>query len=335
RPAMAEVAPVPANFRELRQHYEQLLLPFLKSVDLATENAYAAAMAGVIKQVEAAQTAQQARAFWRVMRAFAEGVASGSIGHEVYVKQVFARINLQIRHLANGAAAPAERLLRDGLFFIAQSKKPTRDMLKIRQAYQLEGVVPANYDEKRYGQINNEILALAKDRVARAKSLWGRIAAGDAASVPAFEQQMQALAEAGVRLNSEPFSNLLRKLTGIARHSARTDAGNSLGLEVAASLLFVENVLQHPHRLNENFAEEADALLARLLALASGDASAVEAAWVDDISRTAMEEQTMAVLVAQMQSSLDQVEKVLDEYFANPANQESLKPVDDMLHQLE
>src|SRR5690606_16609814 len=134
---------------------------------------------------------------------------------------------------------------------------------------------------------------------------------------------------------SEPFSNLLRKLTGIARHSARTDAGNSLGLEVAASLLFVENVLHHPHRLNENFAEEADALLARLLALASGDASAVEAAWVDDISRTAMEEQTMAVLVAQMQSSLDQVEKVLDEYFANPANQESLKPVDDMLHQLE
>src|SRR5690606_15214884 len=84
---------------------------------------------------------------------------------------------------------------------------------------------------------------------------------------------------------------------------------------------------------NENFAEEADALLARLLALASGDSSAVEAAWVDDISRAAMEEQTMAVLVAQMQSSLDQVEKVLDEYFANPANRDPLKPVDDMLQQ--
>ncbi len=334
RPAMAEVVPVVANFRELRQHYEQLLLTFLKSTDQATENAYSAAMAGIIKQVEAAQTSQQARAFWRVMRAFAEGVASGSIGHEVYVKQVFACINLQIRHLANGSTAPAERLLRDGLFFIAQSGKPTHDMLKIRRAYQLEGAVPASYDEKRYGQINSEILTLAKERVARAKSLWGRIASGDAASVPAFEQQMQALAEAGIRLNSEPFSNLLRKLTGIARHSARTGAGDSLGLEVAASLLFVENVLHHPHRLNENFAEEAESLLGRLLALASGDPSAADA-WVDDISRTAMEEQTMAVLVAQMQSSLDQVEKVLDEYFANPTNAEPLKPVDEMLHQLE
>jgi chemosensory pili system protein ChpA (sensor histidine kinase/response regulator) len=335
RPALPEAQPVPANFKELRQHYEQLLLPFLRSADPATENAYAAAMAAIIKQVEEAQSVQQIRAFWRVIRAFAEGVASGRIGHEVYAKQVFARINLQIRRLANGAAAPAERLLRDGLFFIAQSRNPSRDMLKIRKAYQLEGAVPANYDEKRYGHIDSEILALAKDRVARAKSLWGRIAAGDAASVPAFEQQMQALAEAGTKLNSEPFSNLLRKLTGIARHSARAGAGDSLGLEVAASLLFVENVLQHPHRLNEGFAEEAEALTGRLLALASGDPTASDGAWVDGISRAAMEEQTMAVLVAQMQSSLEQVEKVLDEYFANPANKEPLKPVDAMLHQLE
>ena len=335
RPVLPDAQPVPVNYRELRQQYEHLLLTFLKSEDSATEMAYAAAMAGIVAQVESAQETQQARAFWRVIRVFAEGAASGRIGHEVYVKQVFARINLHIRRLANGQTAPAERLLRDCLFFIAQAAKPTRTMQQIRDAYELDGLVPANYDEKRYGQIDAEVLVLAKERVARAKSLWGRIAAGDAASVPVFEQQMQALAEAGIRLNSEAFSNLLRKLTGIARHSARTGAGDSLGLEVAASLLFVENVLQHPHRLNDEFAHEADALTERLLALASGDKSVSDVAWVDDISRAAMEEQTMGVLVAQMQSSLDQVEKVLDEYFASPSNTTPLKPVDDMLHQLE
>ena len=339
RPQLPITEPVPAaapeQYASMRKRYEKALLPFLKSSDPAAERATAAAMRDLVGEIERMQSQQQARSFWWVMHGFAEAVAAGQIENEIYVKQLFARINLQIRRLSQGSSSIAERLLRDALFFIAKTKNPSPRAQQIRAAYRLDGMVPADYDQKRYGQIDVDALAAAKERLSQAKNLWNRIAGGDASVAESFEHEMRMLADAGSRLNAPPLTKLLRELKGIARHAAHAKPGDALGLEMATSLLFVENALNNINRLPENFAERADAMTARLLAVVAGEAPAEAAPWLDDMSREAQQRQTVAALAGEMQASLRQVEKMLDEYFRDPSQRDPLGQLDTMLHQIE
>src|SRR5690606_10462755 len=115
---------------------------------------------------------------------------------ELYVKQLFARINLQIRRLGEGSSSIAERLLRDALFFIARAEQPSALVQQIRAAYQLDGAVPSDYEKKRYGQIDAQSLTTAKEKLSQAKNLWNRFAGGDASVAQAFESEMAGLADA-------------------------------------------------------------------------------------------------------------------------------------------
>jgi chemosensory pili system protein ChpA (sensor histidine kinase/response regulator) len=339
RPQLPPIAAVesvePAKYVNLRQRFEKGLLPFLKSTEPETERVNAAAMGDIIGEIELLQSNQQARAFWWVMHGLAETVAAGQVQNEIYVKQLFALINLQIRRLCQGSPSIAERLLRDALFFIAKAKEPSPRAQQIRDTYQLDGMVPPDYDKKRYGQIDLEALAVAKERLAQAKNIWNRIASGDAGVADSFEHEMRALVEDCAPLNSPALTKLLRELKGIARHAAHAHPGDMLGLEMATSLLFVENSLNHIGRLSDNFAERADAMTARLVTVVSGESPEQSAQWLDDLSREAQQRQTMMALAGEMQVSLRQVEKMLDEYFRDPAQRTGLGQLDSILHQIE
>jgi len=123
----------------------------------------------LIKEIEQAQNISQNKAFWLVMRGFAEAVAEGGIENKQYVKQIFGRINLQIRRLVEGVTNIPERLLRDALFFIAQVENPTPFVAQLRRAYHLEHQVPRNYDQKQYGKIPAQVLTTAKEQIASVK----------------------------------------------------------------------------------------------------------------------------------------------------------------------
>ena len=338
RPQLPPIEPIdvrPSYYGRLRQRFELALLPFLKSTDTQAELRNAAVMRDIIGEIERLEGNQQTRAFWWVMHGLAEAVSAGQIRNEVYVKQLFARINLQIRRLSQGSPSVAERLLRDALFFIAKAENPSPRAQQIRAAYRLDGLVPVDYESKRYGQIDVDALATAKERLVQAKGMWNRIAGGDVSVAESFEHEMRMLADTGAKLNSAPLTKLLRELKGIARHAAHARPGDALGLEMATSLLFVENSLNNLSRLPENFAERAEAIIGRLLAVMSGEQPKQAAKWLDDMSREAQQRQTMAVLSTEMQNSLHQVEKMLDDYFRDPSQHTSLGQLDTVLHQIE
>lgn len=322
------------NYISLRKRFERALLAFLKSNDASSTASGAQTMRDIIKTVEDAQAQPQVRAFWWVMHGFADAVAAGQVANELYVKQLFARINLQIRRLSEGSASITERLLRDALFFIARVVQPTPLVQQIRVTYQLDGVVPVDYETRRYGQIDAQSLASAKDSLTQAKNLWNRIAGGNTSVAESFEREMNGLAEAGTHLNSASLSKLLRELGGIARHAAYSSPGDSLSLEIATSLLFVENALQQISNLPDDFAERANALTTRLLAVVSGDAPTQSADWLDEMSRQAQERQTLAAVGSELQSSLRHAEKLLDEYFRDTTQIAGLEEVDRTLHQM-
>ena len=324
----------PLSYATVRQRFEKLLLPVLTAKDPAQQQQAVQAIHDLILEVAHAQSTSQTKAFWVVMQAFAEAVASGDIASQPYVKQIFGRINLQIRRLVDGATTVPERLLRDALFFLAQVENPSPLVSRIRTAYQLDNQVPVDYDQKNYGKIAAGALATAKEQLSAVKNFWGRIANGENGLADKFSQKIKDLADTGADLNSPALAKLLRELSGIARHVAHSSDGSKLGLELATSLLFVENALDQISRLPAHFAERADEITSRLLSVVSGDEPQTQAAWIGEISREAQQRQTMGVLVSEMQTSLRQVEKNLDEYFRDPSNTDSLKPVDGILHQI-
>lgn len=322
--------PKKPDYTQLRLRFEKSLLPFLKS----GEKDKSVPLLEIIASVEKAQENSQSQAFWWVMHGFAETVRDGQVPSELFVKQLFGRINLQIRRLAEGSTSISERLLRDALFFIARAQEPGPRARQIRQVYQLDGLIPKDYERPRYGQIDVAALAVAKDKLNQAKTIWGRIADDDANQWPLFEQEMQALAEASSKLNAPALSKLLRELTGIARHAATGQMNRALGLEIATNLLFVENSLEHITRLPDDFSTRADALSARLLALLAGETPTDSAQWMDDLSRAAQQRQTVLALATEMKANLRNVEKILDEYFLDPGKRDSLGQIDPALHQI-
>ncbi len=336
RPQLPPAPPVdhPADYAALRKRFERSLLPFIKATDSAAVMSSAAVMRDLVAEVERSQGNQQSRVFWWVLHGFAEAVAAGQVKNELYVKQLFARINLQIRRLSEGSSSIAERLLRDALFFVARAENPTPRVQQIRRAYQLDGAVPLDYEKKRYGQIDTEALAVAKERLSHAKNAWNRIAGGDGSVISVFESELGTLIDAGTKLNSPPLLKLLRELGGIARHSLHGRSVESLGLEMATALLFVENALNHISHLPENFSERSDAMTARLLSVVSGEQPTETAEWLDDMSREAQQRQTMQVLTGELQTSLRQVEKSLDEFFNDPTQRSGLNQIEATLHQI-
>jgi chemosensory pili system protein ChpA (sensor histidine kinase/response regulator) len=334
QPVLAGVAgAAPVNYPQLRKRFEIALLSFLKKSDQPALTSVSD-MLDLVGLIEQAQLTPQTRNFWWVLRAFAEGVAAGQIPAERYVKQLFARINLQIRRLSEGSASIAERLMCDALFFIARIEQPSTLAQQVHQAYQLEGRVPRDYARPRYTAVDSDALQQAREHLTHAKQLWNRIAAGDASMSTAFEDDMHHLAAAGSRLGVPALAKFLGEFNGITRHAAHSRPGDQLGLDVATCLLFVDNALANLTCLDEHFALRADALSARLLSLVAGDALPPADSWLDDMSRQAQQRHTMTVLAIEMQSNLRQVEKTLEDYFRDPNERAGLPSLGGLLHQI-
>ncbi|MHA4867881.1 hybrid sensor histidine kinase/response regulator [Duganella sp. PWIR1] len=328
--ADADAAPDYAGFR---QRFERALLPYMKGTGDA------GALLEAIKLVADAQHDGQARAFWLAMQGFAELVADGQLPGSLYVKQLFGLINLQIRRLSQGTAAQPETMLHDALFFIAtagaESSSPT--VQQLRDAFALDGLAPADYETRRYGQIDAEALDRAKAGIAQAKAKWDRLAGAeiDPDLDAAFEASLHEVAADCEKLNLPALSALLRQLADVARKAISAGRSEELALEMATALLFAEHGLQHIRHLPDDFAAHADTIGARLLALVSGETPPEPAQWQDGLAHQMQQDDTVVALAMEMKTGLRQVEKVLDDYYADPSKRPALLELGPVLHQLQ
>ncbi len=329
-------APAAPDYAACRARFEKSLLPFLKSAEPEAQRTHAQALVEAIALVEQAQQEPPARTFWLAMRCFAELVASGQLASDLYVKQLFGLINLQIRRLSQGQGGLPEPMLRDALFFIAAASAPNAGAQLLRRAYGLAGVVPADYDSRRYGRIDAAALKTAKDALAQTKTGWDRMASNtDVRLEDGFNQALATLAGASDQLGAPALAQLLRELGRAASDSIASGRSDQFSMEMATAMLFVEHGLDQVRQLPADFEEHAEVVGARLLALAAGETPPDAPQWQGDLSRQIQQGQTVAVLAGEMKSGLRQVEKVLDDYYADASRRPALAQIDTVLHQLQ
>jgi chemosensory pili system protein ChpA (sensor histidine kinase/response regulator) len=332
----AQETPAAPDYPACRARFEKSLLPFLKSADPAAQRTHALALQEAIALVENAQQQAPARTFWLAMRSFAELVASGQLASDLYVKQLFGLINTQIRRLSQGQGGLPEAMLRDALFFIAAASAPGADAQLLRRAYGLAGVVPPDYDSRRYGRIDAQALKTAKDALAQTKTGWDRMTSEIDVNLEAgFNQALATLAGASEQLGAPALAQLLRELGRAASASIASGRSDQFSMEMATAMLFVEHGLDQVRQLPADFEEHAEVVGARLLALAAGETPPDAPHWQGELSRQIQQGQTVAVLAGEMKAGLRQVEKALDDYYADASRRPALVQIDPVLHQLQ
>lgn len=333
------VPAAPADYATHRASFEKSLLPYLRSTDLEQQQEHAEGLLAAVQAIAGMQTAAQAQTFWLAMQAFAELVATGKLAGSLYVKQLFGLINLQIRRLAQGNPSQPETMLRDALFFVASADTTLASdtVQQIRKGFALDGQVPANFEQKRYGRIDNGALAHAQAGMSKAKAAWDRLAASehDPALEAAFSAALSDVARASEQLNLPALGALMRELSSVADHTAHAGRSDALALEIASTLLFAEHGLAQIRHLPGDFAAHADTLGARLHALASGTTPPPTGQWQDGIAEHMQQDDTVVALAHELKNSLRQVEQTLDAFYADASQRDKLLELDPVLHQLQ
>ena len=331
--------PAAPDYAAARARFEKSLLPFLKSADSEAQRGHALALQDTIALVEQAQVDAPARTFWLAMHSFAGLVASGQLASDLYVKQLFGLINLQIRRLSQGQGGLPEAMLRDALFFVAAATEPDAAAQLLRRAYGLAGAVPLDYERRRYRRTDAVALKTAHAALAQAKTAWDRLSSdADDALETVFQQALAALAGASDHLAAPALAQLLRELGRAASDAPASRRSDQFSIEMAGAMLFVEHGLDQLHQLRQlpaDFDAHAEVIGARLLALAAGETPPDAAPWQDALSRQIAQDQTVAVLAGEIKSGLRQVEKVLEEYAADATRRPALAHIDAVLHQVQ
>ncbi|WP_371767067.1 Hpt domain-containing protein [Massilia sp.] len=327
--------PMP-DYAATRAAFEKALLLFLRSQDVDAQRGQAAAMRDALASVVHGQPQAEAHAFWLALQAVADLVANGQVAPDLYVKQLFGQINLQLRRQAQGHTELPEALLRDALFLISAAPEPTPEARQLRDAYHVGGQVPADYLERRYGKVDPEVLKDAKEALIETKQGWDRVATegGDVLD-GGFNDALAKLAGASEKLGAPQLAHLLRELGQAASESMAGGRSDQFSLEMAEAMLFVEHGLDQVRQLPEDFGQHAEAVGQRLLALAHGETPPDAPVWHGEMARELQQGQTVAVLAGEIRTGLRQVEKLIDDYYEDAARIAPLEQVDPLLHQLQ
>lgn len=290
-PALAAGDAAP-DYAACRVQFEKSLLPYLKSPDAAAQRTHAGALAAAIAPLAPANST------WRALHAVALLVADGVLAGDLYVKQLFGQINLQLRRLAQGQAGLPESMLRDALFFIAAAPHVAEgEAALLRRAWRLDGLVPPDYTARRYGRVDPGALKQAKEALARSKSDWDQLAGGaDETREAGFRDALANLAGASEKLGAPALARLLRELGQAANDSIGSSRNDQFALEMATAMLFVEHGLDQVRQLPDDFGQHAEVVGQRLLALAAGETPPAAASWQNELAHQIQQGQTVAVL---------------------------------------
>ncbi|WP_284336954.1 Hpt domain-containing protein [Comamonas sp. NoAH] len=314
-----------------RKMLDATVLQIVKGQDVA---AASARMCSVCLGYAMAQTEPVMRIFWKVAGAYFDAMAHGLIRIDNYTKRVASRILMVSVALAKNDPVAPERLLQDMLFFCAQAAigKDAAKAAKVWQAvyssFDLQRHSVVNYEQARFGRFDPALLAQARKRIAAATEIWSSLAGGDAHKIKPAVDQFTLVCESLTKLH--PDSESLAKALMQVMHSVSSRAhppSTEVAMEVATSVLYLQAAFASLEMADEAMTEHCTILAKRLEAVLSGEAAQPLEPWMEDLYRQMSDQQTMGSVVGELRGTLAEAEKLLDQFFRNPADTSMLAAV--------
>ncbi|MBU1396244.1 MAG: Hpt domain-containing protein [Gammaproteobacteria bacterium] len=311
-----------AEVKTLRGLFQRGLLAFLRNVE-ADQGLQR--MRDALAAIERIAPSQASQTFWWACVGFVDSLIARGVEADFHVKQLLARVDLQMRRLMEGSPQVAERLLRDALFFVAKSQAMEGRAAEVRSRFGLDRYLPGR------GMLDPEALARMRPvldalqaGLKAARDNWHACVEGNAEQQEQFQVQLTRMQPQAQMLESSGLLPLLNELAAAAGVAAgrEGDAREQMNLEVAATLLFMQNGIDQEDVLHADFAVRAESQQARLRALIEGREMPVSD--VESASQREAERDMLVQMALEVGQNLRQMEEALDAFFRDANEREAL-----------
>ncbi len=304
-----------------RARFQKGLLGWLKTPENIDTGL--APMRQAISRIEASQEGSAARSFWWVTQAFLESLPSINYGDKALLCEVFARIDLQIRHLQQGSRTVAERLMRDALYGVALAPAGASALIDgVQDVFRLQGLIPVSAEDKTTSPAQDAALRRLRESLASAEEFWAKVCLGNAAALSGFALQARSSAQLTEEIGHTDLKRLGQGFGAIANWLSEDASrySDNVAMEVATAILLLQNAQENFRRLGGDFAQQVDLMVARLYACIAGRPVAVDDGLplLDEMSRRAQERLLIGQVGREIQNNLAQIEQALDAFFRNP-----------------
>ena len=313
RSAPSEIMPanrLGSHLLKERRQYQRGLLEWLRGVDGG-----ARVMREAISAIEDVTSQANLRAFWWTAGALLEALEKGGLERSFGVKQLVARIDLQIRRVTEGSSKVADRLRREVLYFVAISKPAAPQIEAVQRAYSLATLIPSaealDADVVRLQPLLRE----AREQLANAKDAWLKAASGRADSLPKLAQMLASANAKAAEIGHPALSRLAAALVERLPEVPVEGVSEPLAMEFATALLLAESAFENFNNLSPDFPGQVDAMLERLDAVRSGRSAPKGAPALDEMSRRAQERVLLSQVMREVKANLRHMEQVLDAFF--------------------
>ncbi len=293
--------------------------------------------------VEALQLHSASRTFWFTASGFLDAVAQSSADQRSIAVALFGKIDQQIKMLQEGTQRVPERLFRDLLLVVGKSSANSDRIRQIRSLFSLEDLLAQ--DEQARGDAANESVKSAlrtlRDQTAQLKDAWLKFTSGNRSVIEGFVKQAELLVQTSTKVGNPDITLVFRAIgsVGASLRSSSLSASETVALEVATAMLFLENSLENFFRLGPEFSAQARSVAGRVTSAQSGAVlpaiDPAAAGLMDDMSRRAQERLLIFQVGQEVQVNLQQIEQVLDGYFRDPLKAGELKPLASLFNQVQ
>ncbi len=274
-----------------------------------------------------------AATLWKLAAAMFEAQATGLLSPDVFSKRVASRLLAQLRILERGGSEISEPLARDLLFFCAQADSPgdgrkAPRLAAVRQAYDLVHHLAGDYHNSALGRFDPAVIAQASKRVAAAKESWSGVAGGETHRINGLAEQFSLAGESLKRLfpSGDLLAEELRAAATLTQQTAAPPSA-ALAMEAATSLLYVEACLEDAEFDHPELAARIQRLSQRMGSVRQGAVPQPLEGWMEELYRRMSDRQTMGSVVQELRTTLSEAEKLIDQFFRNPADPTVLIPV--------
>ncbi|MEG0945738.1 MAG: Hpt domain-containing protein [Comamonas sp.] len=323
---------------EQRKILDTAVLQIVKGQDIA---AASARVCDVCLGFAQAQSEMPMRIFWKVAAAYFDAMAHGLLNADIYAKRMASRVLMVCAALAKGEPVAPERLLQDMLFFCAQAgtgaeaAKNATIWQAVYASFGLQRHAVVDYERAHFGRFDPAVLTQARKRIATATEIWSTLAGGDVNKIKPAVDQFTLVCDSLAKLHPE--SHVLAKALMQVMHSVAAKGqppSTEVAMEVATSVLYLQAAFASLDIADSAMSLHGETLANRLTSVLAGHASQPLAPWMEQLYRQVSDQQTMGSVLGELRGTLGGAEKLLDQYFRNPADTTLLAPVASHLSQM-
>ena len=328
-----EPSRMPAFLLRQRRDFQHGLLQWLRGSEMGLEQ-----MCRAIAEIEGAYPLPSQRSFWWSTRALLEATRGGFVDPSTALKQLMARVDLQVRRFVEGSTRVADRLRREVLYHVARSRNGNPLVDEVKALYELDVLVPKRVPKEIDIVALRPAIAHLSEIVTRCKNAWTSHNSGRTSALQKLREAASELPAACDALQMPDFSSLGKGIASATSSAVDTKhVGDDLSIELATSLILIETAIEHIAALPSSFRTQVERAVQRLSYAMSNAPIPPELraeTEANSLTRLAQEKQTVSQVVREIRTNMRHVEQALDAVFRDRAAIDEMKPVPALLGQV-